>query len=167
MMCSTKANQKNSPFLRLPAELRNQIYALACDTMIVHEPPRRGSAMRCMRSGSGLRLICRQVNHEVSEAVEEYTEVHLANDVSFSLFCRLPYSKAALEMSVHRALVDDILQEKLWNAICEFDVVPAMETFPNVRCVKVRFVVELSDQVKSRHALRYAFGREDLEVAFN
>lgn len=60
---STEANQKNSPLLRLPAELRNKIYVLAAETniMLIDDGP---PCPRFTGILSPLLLSCRQTYNE-------------------------------------------------------------------------------------------------------
>lgn len=60
-------NQQDSPLLRLPAELRNKIYAYVSDyttaKMILHKKP--VDKIQFKHDDSGLLLACRQLHYEV------------------------------------------------------------------------------------------------------
>jgi hypothetical protein len=66
---STQENQKNSPFLRLPPELRNKIYELALDEGTVqmrrrYLAPPSFLAQHDKHGPQNLVLTCRQIHHE-------------------------------------------------------------------------------------------------------
>ncbi|KAH7389472.1 hypothetical protein DE146DRAFT_635192 [Phaeosphaeria sp. MPI-PUGE-AT-0046c] len=63
-----KTNQLNSPFLKLPAEIRNNIYEQICAKTIVKVPAdaSRGALYATSHQGaSGLLHTCRQIRHEL------------------------------------------------------------------------------------------------------
>ena len=65
-MHSTLQNQQNSPLLRLPAELRNAIYAYACTHARVQYWCSKGEFKTNFTPDlDGLRLTCKQLYHEV------------------------------------------------------------------------------------------------------
>jgi hypothetical protein len=66
---STAANQRNSPLLRLPAELRNRVYELASRDAMVHIKTLEDfvSQQETINDSTGviaLPLVCKQIHHE-------------------------------------------------------------------------------------------------------
>ena len=162
-MCSTKANQENSPLLRLPAELRNQIYAYVCDTMTVDVPEK----YKYVRSGSSMRLVCRQMKDEATDIVERYFIVQFSDKVDrIKAIFKLPRMEAILEMEMHLGLLQNIVKE--WNVGIDCEVCGPLEfkTFSSLRRVKVHNWVQYDDLVEDRDILRYSFCNKDLDVVF-
>ena len=90
---STELNQRRSPLLRLPPELRNRIYAYSCDHVeiiySVMNPPHTDlehCQIRMKRDGDTLRFVCKQVRHEAKPYANSYQ--HLTCDTSlYDLTC--------------------------------------------------------------------------------
>lgn len=107
---STLLNQSHSPFLRLPAELRNKIYhhVLSGHDLWISSPGGgKGSSTLSFRKLIQLNRVCRQMRHETI-------------NLSFSLnrFCG---NFAFLEWFIsHR----DVPKDKLTNLRIECDYVP-------------------------------------------
>jgi hypothetical protein len=161
-MCSTKANQENSPFLRLPAELRNQIYPYVCDTMTVDAP----EEYEYVRSGFNMRLVCRQMNDEVTNIVEQYFVVQFSDKIDhLKVFNGLPRSEAVLEMELHQGLLEHVVE--VWGIDCEACGPLEIKKFPNLRRVKVHNWVQCADGVEDRDVLKDVFCNENLDVVFN
>jgi hypothetical protein len=100
--CSIQANQENSPFLRLPAEIRNRIYELTLAGSIVKVKSTEHPSMSLQRSanshGSGSALgllhVCAQIRHDAqaifwSRCVIDLT---LINAPSGTLFNEVPFA---------------------------------------------------------------------------
>jgi hypothetical protein len=91
--CSTEQNHIDSPLLRLPAELKNKIYAYACDHIEIiytlKNPPHKDSEyckLHMKRDGHTLLSVCRQVRHEVLPYAKSYQ--HLTCDTTlYGLTC--------------------------------------------------------------------------------
>jgi hypothetical protein len=89
---STLANQLNSPFLRLSAELRNRIYEVACPQSLVSlqtvtdEDFLELCFPRTIRSRSPFALVhtCRQIRHEPMSTFLKNTTFDLKNDTAFN-----------------------------------------------------------------------------------
>lgn len=63
---STLQNQQNSPLLRLPAELRNAIYAYACtDARVQYWRSKGEFKTHFTPDSAGLRFACKRLYHEV------------------------------------------------------------------------------------------------------
>jgi hypothetical protein len=76
---STELNQRNSPLLRLPAELRNQIYMFAFCNITVdvrsryeNDPIDNQNLIQGHRRVVGLLTTCRQLHHEALPIFYEY-----------------------------------------------------------------------------------------------
>lgn len=165
-MCSTKANLE-SPFLRLPAELRNQIYLYVCDTMTVDAP----EEYEYVRSGFNIRLVCRQMNDEVIENVDQYFLVQFSDKVNHvKVFNKLPRSEAVLEIEMHQDLLESLVE--IWGIDCDVCDPLEIKDFPNLRRVKVHNWVhdcdpcQCPDRVEDRDVLKDIFCNKDLDVVF-
>jgi hypothetical protein len=157
-MCSIKANQENSPFLRLPAELRNQIYSYVCDTMTVDAP----EEYEYVRSGFNMRLVCRQMNDEVINIVDRCFIVQFSDKIDHvKAFNRLPRSEAVLEMEMHQGFLENMVE--IWDIDCDCCVLE-IDIFPNLRRVKVHNWVQCAKGVEDRVVLKYVFCNKDLDV---
>lgn len=76
---SAERNQIGSPFLRLPAEIRNMIYRFALDkanVSIVGDMPLE--KLHCELSDTSLLQTCRQIRNESQSFVNTFTTLLLA-----------------------------------------------------------------------------------------
>lgn len=82
------ANRRNSPLLRLPAELRNEIYAYAQDTITISRiysyatcslfnPGTGGYTLGTRASGTALSRVCFQTRHEAADLFTSATTLHI------------------------------------------------------------------------------------------
>ncbi|KAF3007678.1 hypothetical protein E8E13_009195 [Curvularia kusanoi] len=94
-------NQKQSPFLRLPRELRDMIYGFALDTAIICVD--YDDAVRLPPS---LILVCRQIYQEAQPYFHDYTTVLITRPIGFGILC-------ALE-SIH-AIADSLRQVRVFE----------------------------------------------------
>lgn len=78
---SFERNQADSPFLRLPAELRLDIYRLVLDEATLYFP----SDESVRRVGLYLPQTCRQINKECASFLETYTTLYLTQDFTDAL----------------------------------------------------------------------------------
>ncbi|KZM24374.1 uncharacterized protein EKO05_0007162 [Ascochyta rabiei] len=70
----TLTNQIESPLLLLPAELRNSIYTLFCDTVAVKKNS-RPPVFHITGSGAALQHTCRQIRSEASLCAKTPTQL--------------------------------------------------------------------------------------------
>jgi hypothetical protein len=76
-------SQLQSPLLRLPAELRNQIYQEVFDTAILRHTkteiksaqPKTKSSARFIRQAPALALVCKQLYHETEPFLGSFTKL--------------------------------------------------------------------------------------------
>ena len=76
-VCRTQLNQRDSTFLRLPAEIRNRIYESACCQSVVILYPGDRSRKRYPDDGrdeapKGLMFACRQTYHEAYQYILDH-----------------------------------------------------------------------------------------------
>ncbi|KAG9204534.1 hypothetical protein G6514_000993 [Epicoccum nigrum] len=140
----TKSNQENSPLLRLPAEIRNQIYAYVCDTLTVDKP----EGYEYLRSGSNMHLVCRQIKDEATNMVKQYFIVQFSDKVDIKAFNKLFRNETVLEMEMQHCLGASIVE--IWE---------------------IDYTVENADTVNDpgiswESVLREVFCNHDLDVVF-
>jgi hypothetical protein len=82
---STKINQRNSPLLRLPAEIRNTIYELALHDVTTKLVLKKGQRNRKLGRSTALVHTCRQTRHEAQPIFNALTKFHM----SVTLDCEL------------------------------------------------------------------------------
>ena len=128
---SAERNQKRSPFLRLPAELRNQIYGYAYQTATIEANrafkareyryvkgddgvTRELPQLRVFRKVPGLSLACRQIHQEAAPFSNIYTSLKIEGTAGIAtllslLSRRRSYLHAVREIQPSEDLMIDIL----------------------------------------------------------
>ena len=118
-----------------------------------------------MRSGSKMRLVCRQVNNEITNIVEQYFIVQFLEYVDFSAPRKLPRSEAVITMEIYRDHFEDIW--KLWDHTCDVCGPFKISFCPSLRRVKVHnWDHEFATPVEDRNILRDVFCNKDPDVVF-
>ncbi|KAJ4986230.1 hypothetical protein SVAN01_08277 [Stagonosporopsis vannaccii] len=98
---NTLHNQKKSRFLRLPGEIRNKIYALACaTTLTVSDSP----SCQPRYTVSPLRLVCKQISSESAAYARRPDVLRLEPDLQPALFCHLLDTSRSLRHHVFRCV---------------------------------------------------------------
>jgi hypothetical protein len=178
---STEANARNSPFLRLPGELRNQIYDEAFDDAYLGVYKRLGFFARIFKRNSrSLRgaaafalLTCKQIRHEalllLFPAATFYFNLYAANmlrDGHLISYMGQNVCYSITRMVLSQDTVHDVVSE--WHAARNTGtpVLPRADYFP---CLESVWVFELGSGCCIGHAtlaLRRLFARGALMVNF-
>jgi hypothetical protein len=80
---STKINQRNSPLLRLPAEIRNTIYELALHDVTTKLVLKKGQRNRKLGRSTALVHTCRQTRHEAQPMFNALTKFHMSVTIDY------------------------------------------------------------------------------------
>lgn len=167
-------NQKRSSLLRIPPELRNRIYALVSETVLL-------TYTKVVYSSSNLRLVCKQVNSEAAIYVHapcildidrsmsrpEFDFVLrrrvLANNTNYHTICLIWPLASTMSCEVSWVRVGG--KGDFW---CDKRLgIPAL--FLELQQVVIRLdVMELDVETGSRivNAVRTVFGNPSLESTF-
>ncbi|KAH3948406.1 hypothetical protein HBI81_131640 [Parastagonospora nodorum] len=162
----TLRNQKDSPLLRLPAELRNHIYGYVFDCIIIHIRYDRGGQWPVYEQGSWDSLpfnadalvnstaACRQVRAEAGHLFYENSELYFIN---WSVMVKILSGIKPRQ----RMMIKTIRLET-----------PAWPLYKNIRPLKhlgglerVNFAFPFR-RLQLRNALRKLSGKAELQVVF-
>lgn len=166
-------NQKRSPFLRLPPEIRNKIYQRAFSNFVAHM---RLTKIRFPKSLPQFRYFhdnpitllftCRQIRHEASMFFYTLSTFSFRNYMDMNGFVTAHGpEKASMITSIRAsaALIDFVLWENLGSRRRLFDT-----ELPNLRRVDVwnehckRVPLDLIEK-----AMKQFFGKAELEINFS
>ncbi|KAH6639836.1 hypothetical protein C7974DRAFT_410789 [Boeremia exigua] len=135
------AETSNSPFLRLPAELRNSIYAYTFDKFTVHP---RSDSKGLDREVSPLTQVSRQIRYETKSFVEscavlELEDVREFREVLLELDCtdRVLPSVRTIEMDWMPAVLSDADRDRFgwyWGRYDEEDRKRIQRLLPALAC---------------------------------
>ncbi|KAH6639878.1 hypothetical protein C7974DRAFT_410826 [Boeremia exigua] len=176
----TEANQIESPLLRLPAELRNKVYAHVSDTVTVTY----SRSLSVKKSGNVLLSICRQVNQESRAFVDSPRVLSMPSEniVSFMQLERLPELNPATLQTIEVRYIQFFCSMRYgvsftlksegvygWN-----NVEQVKRKFPNVKRLGI-FKVVCEDRFwgitegnpEMLRAARNIFDKPDLEMVFD
>ncbi|KAI8934134.1 hypothetical protein NX059_008889 [Plenodomus lindquistii] len=95
----TQANQRLSPLLRLPGEMRNRIYELVYDKAIVIVDTPTINALQ-PHAFTGFLLSCRQINHGATPLFYQHCIFDFADGLTESVIRRLGSEKLRLLRSI-------------------------------------------------------------------
>lgn len=156
-----------SPFLRLPRELRDMIYGFVIDTVVICVYHRRA-----VRLHPSLLQVCRQIRQEAQPYYHECTSVLISRPVPFDVICVLESCNelASFLRKVRVIELSEAVGELSWAVRLEmlsfgrvFGITirsfPALETIIWSHAVKG----EVS-AVKLEANARYCFDNPDLRV---
>lgn len=175
---STSANQRLSPFLRLPPELRNQIYELVFQEVSVRRVCRaRSSKSRptyvCLAPGDSLLRACRQLNRESRPFKQACTTLAFINQ-SYRF---IPVD--ALRQLVGPSFCQALRVLRIYNELARklrYGSASAgwksqstpRDTFPSLERIIVSGMLNSVRRwkLKCRYKLRLVFDKRDLEVIY-
>ncbi|KAJ4347405.1 hypothetical protein N0V95_005454 [Ascochyta clinopodiicola] len=168
----TLKNQTDSPLLRLPAELRNSIYTLVCDTVAVAKNV-RPPVFRITGSGAALQFTCRQIRSEASLCATDPTTLRMLRYAYPGLIetkrCgtlhTIEMDDWSYSMIKYTADRDHASAGLRWHWA---DREMVLATFPSVRRVVLLEGVEWAYGIRGAalELLRAVFGKPELEVVF-
>lgn len=176
--------------MRLPAELRNQIWALASDAVhvvILRHDLGHDLGPGVYYSGSALRLLCKQTSEEALAYVNTPGKVHIASDVHtcdfFSVIQHSLLSNASayhtIEMGITMAwaILDDVQYPGIGGSYQKYDWVAEeidfSAVFPGIRCALITsnrpggFGMSEARKKLVRDAMASVFDNEALVLGFN
>jgi hypothetical protein len=159
---STVQNQLKSPLLRLPAELRNQIYTLACkDLVITAKHPAKLARHPVPPTTLSLLIICKQLRFEATPILFSHATVPIADVRSLA---RTP---AHLGLETCRQLTSIELSATLFALTINMRLYPTAGTkFPNASKITVNISCPAWAEEPIEAEMRKWFGNERLEVKF-
>lgn len=161
----------SSPLLRIPPELRNQIYHHVFDTATSHGPDRRDGQSKITSDGLSLNQTCQRVRLETTALLTNYRVLvlhHRDRDLTAWVAHGQPGKARADTLIMPRLLyINGIHWRYLFSRKSGWDDVGLVQhLFPNVQRVTMEGRTGLWATYKRRLAfdLVKVFGRDDLVV---
>ena len=175
-------NQLQSPFLRLPGEIRNYIYHLALGgheilfTLLDFNrstctvPPE--SQFECGRRPVSavidlpLLSVCRQVYLETGKSF-----IFAHNSFGCVPFCKFPATVAGLA-GAHVSRIASVMINYNWLVYSPHDRLGRLKDFPGLNCVILWYMTDMADMSQKQKAeaitqLRDITGKENLKVTIH
>jgi hypothetical protein len=168
---STAKHQLESPFLRLPGELRNRIYELTFLNTVIKR--HRYSSWSCdYQSACGLLLVCRQTRYEAAPFLYDAATF----DFTCWMYClRDSLTKKALDAftrtAVHTIKVNKKESEHIYSGfywpLDGMVHVQMKGVFPALKYVHTTWDFDVDNESihdRLQNAVRGFFGKDDIEV---